>query len=1682
MDALPLTPNGKIDRKALPASDEDASTAPGRAPSTVTETTLLSLWSELLGRPIADVDADFFAVGGHSLLAARLAARIEGTFGTTVPVGDLFEEPTVAAFAASLDARLADAPPALAKLRPRDADAVPRLSYAQYRQWALARLDPENAAYHIPAAIRLNRPIAPDVLEHALAFVIARHEVLRAGFVDEEGVPRVLLESTPAPSVRHVPLPDAEAKRDEADVLALLRDDVTRPFDLARPPLLRATIVDVGEDEQVVLLVLHHIVGDAWSLRILFTELMQICRRAALGLAPKLPAPPLGYFDFAAWEHERDDEASLAYWREQLRDLPPVLDLPLDRPRPQIQDTTAGEVRFALSAHARARLESTCRAQGATLFMGLLAGWNALLHRWSGVDDVTIGCPIGHRPHADLDEVVGLFVNTLAIRTRIRPEASFASLVGDVRETVLDGMAHQDAPFDQVVGELELPRSFAHAPVFQVLFVWQETEADANPATRGAWSPLPLPVASTKVDLTLAMSPDADGGLRARIEFRRDLFHAKTLERLASAFVALLEGAAEAPETPIEALSTQSHAGREELARWNPRYVPVVREGGMLGPFEARAARTPDATALIAPDATLSYGELDARANALAHRLEAAGIGRGQRVGVCMQRTSTLIVAILGALKAGATYVPLDPDYPRERMEYVIRDAELAAFIGEPDRIPADVAASAAAPLAIDGARLDAVRAERVETDVAPDDLAYIIYTSGSTGQPKGVAIEHASALALVDWAEAEYPAERLAGVLAGTSVCFDLSIFEIFVPLSLGGTIVLAENALALPELAARDRVTLVNTVPTAAAELVRSEGIPPGVTTINVAGEPLTSELVRALYDRPGVDRVYNLYGPSEDTTYSTGALLDYDEEAAFAVIGRPLPNTQAFVLDERFEPVAPGFVGDLFLAGDGVARGYWNRPGLTAERFLPTPFVDAEASSPRLGRMYATGDRVRLRHDGELLFLGRTDNQVKVRGFRIELGEIEATLARHPQVASAALRVHEYEGTGAARKRLVAYVTVEGEASGRVSGGALPPSDPFAETLRTHVGQSLPHYMMPATIVVLDALPQLPNGKVDYRALERPALPRDEGLPEAETRTATEAMLAELWQTVLGVDVVGRHDNFFMLGGDSIVALQLVARVRQRGFGMMPRDLFTSPSVAELAATLDAKAEDAVLASAQIEEGVVPLTPIQHWFFSLPLDHAAHWNQGVLLEVDRPIEATALEAALGALAERHDALRSTFRRDESGWQREIARPGGPVPVTQVRATSDDVEAVIQTKAAEIQARFDLTQGPLWEVASFVLTPTGGGATVRRLLVLCHHLLVDGVSWRILLGDLQLALVQQAEGRPIELAPPSTPASTWAAFLEDWEAGAEDEAHWAALARRAPPPLPRDPEEQAPPPLPRDAEEHATAPLPGDAEEHATATRATHDNALRDGAIHSLTFDAETTDQLLRALPKAYAADLETLALAALARALHAWHGRATVPVLMEGHGRVDLDPGIDLSRTVGWLTSLHPVEIEVDATDPGRALKLVKSATKSIAHQGLGYTRRHFLGEPFAPAPHELAEVRFNYLGQTDQVFAPGTWFAPAPEAIGALRHPEDPRDAVLDVNAIVRRGCLVIHLGYGRHLHRRETIEALGSRLREELLALLAYCLGDEHDGGYVEADFPQMEFAPGELDDLLDALD
>nr|EIU2697213.1 non-ribosomal peptide synthase/polyketide synthase [Pseudomonas aeruginosa] len=1492
-----------------------------------------------------------------------------------------------------------------------------RLSYAQQRMWFLWHLEPQSGAYNLPSAVRLNGPLDRQALERAFASLVQRHETLRTVF--PRGADDSLAQA-PLQRPLEVAFEDCSGLP-EAEQEARLREEAQReslqPFDLCEGPLLRVRLIRLGEERHVLLLTLHHIVSDGWSMNVLIEEFSRFYSAYATGAEPGLPALPIQYADYALWQRSwleaGEQERQLEYWRGKLGERHPVLELPTDHPRPAVPSYRGSRYEFSIEPALAEALRGTARRQGLTLFMLLLGGFNILLQRYSGQTDLRVGVPIANRNRAEVEGLIGLFVNTQVLRSVFDGRTSVATLLAGLKDTVLGAQAHQDLPFERLVEAFKVERSLSHSPLFQVMYNHQPLVADIEALDSVAglsFGQLDWKSRTTQFDLSLD-TYEKGGRLYAALTYATDLFEARTVERMARHWQNLLRGMLENPQASVDSLPMLDAEERYQLLEgWNATAAQYPLQRGVHRLFEEQVERTPTAPALAFGEERLDYAELNRRANRLAHALIERGIGADRLVGVAMERSIEMVVALMAILKAGGAYVPVDPEYPEERQAYMLEDSGVQLLLSQ---------SHLKLPLAQGVQRIDLDQADawlenhaenNPGVELNGENLAYVIYTSGSTGKPKGAGNRHSALSNRLCWMQQAYGLGVGDTVLQKTPFSFDVSVWEFFWPLMSGARLVVAapgdhRDPAKLVELINREGVDTLHFVPSMLQAFLQDEDVVSctSLKRIVCSGEALPADAQQQVFAKLPQAGLYNLYGPTEaaiDVTHWTCM-----EEGKDAVpIGRPIANLACYILDGNLEPVPVGVLGELYLAGRGLARGYHQRPGLTAERFVASPFVAGE-------RMYRTGDLARYRADGVIEYAGRIDHQVKLRGLRIELGEIEARLLEHPWVREAA--VLAVDG-----RQLVGYVVLESE------GGD------WREALAAHLATSLPEYMVPAQWLALERMPLSPNGKLDRKALPAPEVSVAQAGYSAP-RNAVERTLAEIWQDLLGVERVGLDDNFFSLGGDSIVSIQVVSRARQAGLQLSPRDLFQHQSIRSLALAAKAGAATAEQGPAS---GEVALAPVQRWFFEQSIPNRQHWNQSLLLQARQPLDGDRLGRALERLQAQHDALRLRFREERGAWHQAYAEQAGE-PLWRRQAGSEEVLLAL---CEEAQRSLDLEQGPLLRA---LLVDMADGS--QRLLLVIHHLAVDGVSWRILLEDLQRLYADL----DADLGPRSSSYQAWSRHLHEQAGARLDELdYWQAQLHDAP---------------------HA---LPCENPHGALENR--HERKL------VLTLDAERTRQLLQEAPAAYRTQVNDLLLTALARATCRWSGDASVLVQLEGHGREDLGEAIDLSRTVGWFTSLFPLRL-TPAADLGESLKAIKEQLRGVPDKGVGYgLLRYLAGEEAAARLAALPQPRitFNYLGRFDRQFDGAALLVPATESAGAAQDPCAPLANWLSIEGQVYGGELSLHWSFSREMFAEATVQRLVDDYARELHALIEHCC-QEGNVGATPSDFPLATLRQEQLDRL-----
>ncbi|HEY0375487.1 MAG TPA: amino acid adenylation domain-containing protein [Pyrinomonadaceae bacterium] len=1363
------------------------------APRTPAEELLANLYSEVLHVERVSVEDNFFDLGGHSLLATQLISRVRQVFRLEVPLRLLFERPTVAALAEGVETLLhASHSVSTASPLERIAREGPLpLSFAQQRLWFIDQLEGGSAFYNMPVTLRLTGELDVAALEQAFNEIICRHETLRTVFTAIDGTPSQIIQpASPLPALSARDLSALTVEEREAEVERLAREEAQHRFELSRGPMLRVSVLRAGEHEHVVILTMHHIVSDAWSMGVLVREVAALYEAYSQGLPSPLPELPIQYADYAHWQREwlSGDvlEQQLSYWREQLGGELPVLELPTDRARPSVQSYRGGQLSFEVNEEVTTRLKELSQRQGATLFMTLLSAFQVLLMRYSSQEDVIVGTAVAGRTRKELESLVGFFVNTLVLRTDLSGDPTFEELVGRVREVCLGAYAHQDIPFERLVEELQPERSLSLTPLFQVMFVLQNAPAERLRLPQVLIDSTVTPGGLAKFDITLEIS-EADENLSISVNYNADLFERATVERLSRHYQSLLAGIVSNPRQRLSRLPLLSDEERRQLlVAWNQTQQPYPRHKCIHELFEEQAERTPDAVALIYGDEQVSYEVLNRRANQVAHRLRRMGVGPEVRVGICLRRSVEMVAGLLGVLKAGGAYVPLDAEYPEERLRWMMEDAAVQVVLTQ-ERFVERLLKHCAQVMCLDTERTLIAResTHNPAGGAAALSLAYVMYTSGSTGEPKGVSVVHRGVVRLVK--ETNYvelnPDEVF---LQFAPITFDASTFEIWGCLLNGARLVIMPPSVPpleeLGEALRRYRITTLWLTSGLFHQMVdqRLDDLQ-CVRQLLAGGDVLSVSHVRKFLRRAQRGRLVNGYGPTENTTFTCcHQIADESEISSSVPIGRPISNTQVYILDQHQQPVPVGVAGELYIGGDGLARDYLNRPDLTAERFVAHPYATDEGA-----RLYRTGDRARYLGDGRIEFLGRVDGQVKLRGYRIELGEVEAVLCRHPAVQEAAAFIQEDEFDD---KRIVACCVAKKEGA------------PSARELRRFLQERLPAFMIPSAFVMLDELPLTPNGKVDRAALPafEPAAEKSAG--HLAPRTPVEELLAGTWAEILKVPRVSVHDNFFELGGHSLLATKIVSRIRevfQVEVGL--RALFSAPTVAGVAEHVEAALRD---------EQAAPIAPIQNvrrdrplplsfaqqrlWFIDQMEPGNVAYNIHAAVRFRGHLDVCVLEQTLSEIIRRHEALRTTVAVVDEQLVQLIAEPVPlSLPVVDVSGLAEGERgAEAQRLAAEEAHRpFDIARGPLLRVSLIRV-----GEEEHVLLCTMHHIIGDGWSILVLMREMKALYEAFSIGAPAPLAGLSIQYADYAAWQREWLQGEVLErqlAYWERQLRDAPPVL---------------------------------------------------------------------------------------------------------------------------------------------------------------------------------------------------------------------------------------------------------------------------------------------------
>ncbi len=1646
MDQWPLTATGKIDRKKLPAPDYAAPDEEYVAPATETEIALAKIWADLLKLDANAISAtaNFFELGGHSLLSVRLLTQIKAQWNVELQIRDIFEAAQLSSLAVAIERNSNKVERPRIVPHARETNELPT-SFAQQRLWFIDQLDGGSPQYNMPGGLRVRGRFSEDIAERALRRIIERHEPLRTVFRNsEDGPVQHIRESFDFQLQRH-DLSGMTSAEQEQRVREAADADALKPFDLSADLMLRAAFMRLSEAEGVLLFNMHHIASDGWSMSILVNEFTTLYEAFAKGEADPLQPLEVQYADYAQWQREWLEgevlERQLAYWEEQLTQLPQVHGLALDHPRPAVQTFNGALHSFTLDRPTLTVLKQLALEEQATLFMVLQGVFALLLSRHSNSHDIVLGTPVANRLQKELEPLVGFFVNTLVLRTDTRAGRTFREYLAELKRTNLDAQANQDVPFEYLVERLKPQRSTSHAPLFQIMFNMNTNEAGTVQLRELELTPLRSERVAVKFDLMLDVMETAEG-LQLDFSYNTDLFAPKTIERLGEHFQNLARGVAANAAARIEQLPLLSESEQQQLLfELNETTADYASEACLHELFEAQVARHPEAVALVYGDRQLSYRELNQQANQVAHYLREQGVGPDVLVGLCVERSLAMVIGMLGILKAGGAYVPLDPSYPQERLEYMIADSAPALVLTQ-DLLEHRLPLSDVRKLRLDADKelLSAYpthNLKREEVGLTSGNLAYVIYTSGSTGRPKGVMGLHRSSVNRFDWMWNAFPFTESDVCCQKTSLSFVNSIWEIFGPLLEGIPLVIIPTAdvkdpQRLVEALSHHNVTRLVLVPSLLRMLLESD-IPlderlPHLNLWVCSGETLTKELSESFAERLPGRVLLNLYGSSEvaaDVTYHKAG----DEADAQRIpIGKPVANTQIYILDEQLRPVPRGVIGEIYVAGDNLSRGYLHNPELTAEKFLPCAYANVAGAT-----MYSTGDLGRWLPSGAIEHFGRNDFQVKIRGLRIELGEIEHELASLDEIKAAVVMAREDEP---GLKRLVAYITLAGDAASEAE---------VITKVRTALQSRLPDYMVPSAFVVLHELPLTPSGKVDRIALPIPDGSAEQMSTYIAPRNETEQALCEVWQEVLKLEQVGVQDNFFSFGGDSILSIQVVTRANRAGIPITVQQIFAHQTIAELAAQVESE----VFQPAGEVVGEMPLLPFQRELLAADSSFHNENNQALLLIAPEGFELW-LHLVVEALYRQHEALRLRFTITDSVWSAAYA-PLTPAMVSEscvIETLPEDVtlhSEFINERCAHYHRSLDINHGPLFRAVYFHNQAQQPG----HLFLVIHQLIVDEISWRVLLRDLDDAYRQVHAGGPIQFAVKHLSYQQWGQALSAYaqaDALQREREYWHESC----------------------AEKLGDGPMPSlDAATYASVRTV------------PVELSVEETTALLEHCTATYHAQINELLLAAVYLALRQWSGQSRVRITLEEQGRDDLLPGINAADIVGCFTTSYPLVLHNDQGGITAGIKSVKDQYRAVPHQGVGYgLLRHLLGDQtlIAAEANDPPVLLFKYQSDFHQMLKADSSFALAGEFTGDSISPHHLRNHALCLSGSVTAGALRFRLDYSERHFSEVTIEALANSLREALRALIAHAR-ESSEGYYTPRDFPLATVDQSMLDEL-----
>jgi amino acid adenylation domain-containing protein/non-ribosomal peptide synthase protein (TIGR01720 family) len=1648
LDTIPLKPNGKIDRNALPEPEIKTDTEYFHPRNNI-EKKLVDIWSDVLGvnKDTLGIDSNFFELGGHSLTAITLLSKLQREFNVKLKLTEIFKLPTIRVFG---DLIRRAGQEKFVPIKQAEEKEYYSLSSAQKRLYILQQMEPEGNAYNIPRIEILEGELERERLKEIFKKLIKRHDSFRTSFIliDEQPLQRVHREVEFAIEYHNA----GETEYSSLEVEKIVNNFI-RPFHLSTPPLLRVGLINEDNKRHILMVDIHHIISDGVSHTILIRNFMDLYR------GKELSPLPYQYKDFSEWQNREEQRKALEsqreYWLREFQGEIPILNLTTDYPRPGIQSFEGNTVSFEISIEETKALNQLAKKHGATLYIVLLTAFNVLLARLSNQEDIIIGTPLAGRRNVELEQIIGMFINTLAVRNFPESEKKFNDFLGEVKESTLIAFENQDYPFEELVEQVSVNRDVSRNPLFDVMFVLQNMDFPKVEIPGLKLLPYKYKNKISKFDLELS-AVEAEGKVLFSFNYCINLFTQETIERFISYFKKIITSILIEPGIKIldiEIITEEEK--RQILFDFNDTDAEYPQDKAIHELFEEQVGRTPDNIALhgcmIArlhgEDVSITYKELNEQSHQMAYLLKEKGVLADTIVGIMMERSVEMIVGLLGILKAGGAYLPIDPDYPEERIKYILTDSSTGILLTTRNLCKGTVYEKGMIYLE-DNKELAASLLEQPATcnsQLVTDskNIAYVIYTSGSTGKPKGVMVETRNAVNLV-WGlkhKIYKKYNKNLRICLVSPFVFDASVKQIFTTLLLGHSLYIVPEEIRLDgsylfQYYKKHKIDISDGTPLHLRLLMEDmdENDPEsGVKEFIIGGEVLPQDVVRGFFNRFAIEvsRIVNIYGPTECTVDSTlyEVTADNVEKLHDSIpIGNPMPNCRAYILNrcKQLQPI--GIVGELYIGGIGVGRGYLNKPELAAEKFnqdfqdyqdyqdnkrnelLKETGINLLTSLPLYPStsLYRTGDMARWLPDGNIEFLGRLDLQCKIRGFRIELGEIESELLSNNDIKEAVVAAKEDKNGDIC---LCAYIVTEKEFT--------------VSHLRSYLSERLPDYMLPSFFIPVDKIPLTVSGKVDRNGLPEPgAMNLNSDMVYIGPRNIIEKELAEIWQRVLGINTISINDNFFEIGGDSIKTIQIVSRMKKAGYKLEMRDIFKNPQISSLV-PLVKKIERIADQSAII--GTVPLTPIQKRFFENQIIDNHHYNQAVMIVLGEGFDQEAVKAVFSKIQKHHDALRMTYRENNEEIIQVNQGLNHPLSLQVFdyrNQEEEDAWVRLEGKVNEIQVSINLETGPLLKLGLFYLDDG------CRLLIAIHHLVIDGVSWRILFEDIETLYQQYKKGKPLTLPLKTDSFKVWSEKLSEYansDLFLKEKTYWAELESKLTPPIRKDFEDE--------------------------------DNYLRDIKTLSFSLNEEETHLLLKKTNDAFGTEINDILLTALGLAIKRVYGNDRLVIALEGHGREEILEDVDISRTMGWFTSLYPVSLDFsyeNEEDPDRNLarqiKEVKESLRHIPHKGVGYGILKYLTAEKNKEGMNFtlnSQVIFNYLGQFDEDLERRS-FRIAKESIGYTRSPNEKRDVDLEVSGIITKKRLIMSISYNRKQYKQETITTVLDQFKNELICIITYC--------------------------------